>query len=134
MGNYRTGFGGMDLNRQFNKNSNKLIFPTVSAFKALVAKHKEKYGSRVVALIDFHGHSIKRNVFMYGPEFAVSDKKYYMSKFIPKLISAQTEMFRFNSCIFKISHSKRATARAVFFQHFNISNCYTIEASFGSFL
>ena len=27
--------------------------------------------------LDFHGHSIKKNVFMYGPEFPIIDKNYY---------------------------------------------------------
>ena len=33
-----------------------------------------------MGFIDFHGHSIKRNVFIYGPEFRENDYRYYESK------------------------------------------------------
>ena len=44
------------------------------------------------------------------------------------------EMFKYISCLFKISESKRSTARAVFFNEFGIKNVYTMESSFGNYV
>jgi cytosolic carboxypeptidase protein 2/3 len=49
---------------------------------------------------------------------------------LPKLMSEQTEMFRFFSCKFRIQRSKEKTARVVLWREFNIMNCFTLEASF----
>lgn len=57
MGNYRTGFGGRDLNRRFTAFGN-FLFPTVVAIRNIIFELKKKYGKNVLAFIDFHGHSI----------------------------------------------------------------------------
>ena len=77
--------------------------------------------------MDFHGHSVKKNVFIYGPEYALGDNNYYRTRMLPKLISTRTEMFRYYSCLFRIASFKRATARAVILRQ--VPHCYTIEAS-----
>ena len=133
LGNYRTSFAGKDLNRQF-KNTNKSLYPTVHALKELVDFTKKKYGDNLLAYFDLHGHSIKRNVFIYGPEHHTNSKEYFLSRFIPKLLDNKTEMFRFFSSKFKISQGKMSTARAVCQKEFNISNSYTVEASFGNYM
>jgi len=133
LGNYRTNFAGKDLNRQF-KNTNKSLFPTVFAMKELLQHTKNKYGENLFAFFDLHGHSIKRNVFIYGPEFQANKKEYFLSRFIPKILDQKTEMFRFFSSKFKISPGKMTTARAVCAYDFNITNSYTVEASFGNYM
>ena len=75
---------------------------------------------------DFHGHSVKKNVFAYGPEFPIIHKCYYESRFFLKLLASKTDMFRYYSCIFKISESKSSTARAVIIRNFRIPLTYTI--------
>ncbi len=50
---------------------------------------------------------------------------------MPKIISERTDMFRYYSCIFRISSSKRTTARAVLLKQ--IPHCYTVEASVGMY-
>jgi cytosolic carboxypeptidase protein 2/3 len=49
---------------------------------------------------------------------------------LPKLMSEQSEMFRFFSCKFRLQQSKLKTARVVLWREFNIVNCFTLEASF----
>lgn len=83
--------------------------------------------------IDFHGHSSRKNVFMYGPENSIMDKYYYESRIFPRLLSKKTEMFRYYSCIFKIEPEKKSTARSIFQQFHNIPLSFTIEASNGSY-
>lgn len=83
-----------------------------------------------LAFIDMHGHSRKKNVFMYGPEFPIHDTRYLSMRIIPKLMSENSELFRFFSCNFRIHPSKESTARVVLWREFNITNCYTLESSF----
>ena len=51
---------------------------------------------------------------------------------LSKLLNDKTDMFRYYACIFRISNSKKATARGVFSN--DILNCFTIEASNGSYI
>ena len=80
-----------------------------------------------------HGHSRKKCVFVYGNQFPLSSEKYYRTRLLPKLISEETQMFRYHSSQFKYEHDKRKTARILLAQEFNIMNCYTFEASFHGF-
>jgi hypothetical protein len=49
---------------------------------------------------------------------------------IPKLLSDETEMFRYHSCSFQNDKSKETAARITLFREFNIYNSFTLEASF----
>jgi|JI6StandDraft_1071083.scaffolds.fasta_scaffold01920_15 hypothetical protein len=131
-GNYRTGLSGKDFNREF-LNPDRFIFPEISALKDLVVKCKREYKNNLLLFLDFHGHSIKKNVFMYGPEFPITERYYYESKILPKLLGRRTEMFRYYSCIFRISTFKETTARAILLRKLDIPFSYTIEASNGSY-
>jgi cytosolic carboxypeptidase protein 2/3 len=77
-----------------------------------------------------HGHSRKKNVFIYGPQVPLHSDKYYKMRIIPKLISEETSKFRYPSCRFKMERSKMKTARIVLWREFAIENCFTFEASF----
>ena len=83
--------------------------------------------------LDFHGHSVKKNVFMYGPEFSISNKFYYEARIFPKMLSELTSLFRYYSCVFRISQVKESTARVVMMKKLQIPLSYTVEASNGSF-
>ena len=67
---------------------------------------------------------------MYGPEYPIHDSKYLQMRVLPKLMSEQSEMFRYFSCKFRITYPKEKTARVVIWRENNITNCYTLEASF----
>ena len=101
--------------------------------KELVSKCREQYKNKLIAYFDFHGHSNKKNVFIYGPEYPIHSMNYFKTRFIPKILNKMTPMFRYHSCSFKINHGKRGTARAVFFREFKIEHSYTVEASFSGF-
>ena len=49
------------------------------------------------------------------------------------MVSLRTPMFRYYSCIFRITEGKKDTARAVFFHDYTIPFTYTVEASNGSY-
>ena len=131
-GNYRTGLSGTDFNRDY-MNPDAQIFPEIHSLKKLVSEYKKKFGQNFAMFMDFHGHSVKKNVFMYGPEYNIMDRYYYESRIFPRILSKRTPMFRYYSCVFKIEDIKKTTARAIFLKYFNIPMCYTIEASNGSY-
>lgn len=66
IGNHRTGVSGKDFNRDFSSPNIK-ISPEVYAIKKLVGENKQIFGDNLLMFLDFHGHSVKKNVFMYGP-------------------------------------------------------------------
>lgn len=70
---------------------------------------------------------------MYGPGYPIHDVRYLKMRVLPKLMSEQSELFRFYSCKFRIQRSKERTARVVLWREFNVMNCYTLEASFYGF-
>lgn len=41
------------------------------ALKQLVVKLKNEYKNRLIFFLDLHGHSVKKNVFLYGPEYEI---------------------------------------------------------------
>jgi hypothetical protein len=53
--------------------------------------------------IDFHGHSRKKNTFLYGPNYPITHINYYKCRILPKLIERYDPRFRFYSCSFVIS-------------------------------
>lgn len=51
-------------------------------------------------------------------------------RMIPKLLSEESEMFRYHSCTFQNEKSKETAARIVLYKEYDIYNCFTMEASF----
>lgn len=128
IGNYRTSLCGRDLNRTF-KMGNDFLIPEVKALKELASKLKGEFKGRLMFFFDLHGHSVKKNVFLYGPEYDIWETNYYKTRIFPKIIANKTPMFRYYSCLFRVSEFKRTTARAVLLR--TVPHCYTIEASAG---
>jgi len=83
--------------------------------------------------LDFHGHSRKKNTFLYGPNYPLSNSEYYKSRVFPRLIEKIDPKFRYYSCSFTISEDKKTTARAVMLNQLKIPYSYTIESSIGLF-
>ena len=96
---------------------------------------------------DMHGHSRKKNVFMYGCEnkrarnVPMFDREGYgngavfqgrlQEKVFPKLLCKNyPEAFSFDECNFKVQRSKESTARVVVWRECGIPNSFTLEASF----
>ncbi len=132
MGNARTGVFGKDLNREFESTS-KVLNPEVAAVKELVRNCKIIYGGKVTAFLDLHGHSAKRSIFAFGPEWPITDLNYQRARIIPRLIDRLSIMFRFYSCSFRIPASKQTTARAVMQHRLGIPIVYTLESSIDSY-
>lgn len=127
-GNYRTSLAGKDLNRTLRAKNDEL-FPETKQLKEYIIKLKKECKAKIVYFLDFHGHSMKKNCFMYGPDYDIWSAKYEKSKILPKMLSSKTIMFRYQSCLFRVAAGKRKTARA-FMLNF-VPFCYTVESSVG---
>jgi hypothetical protein len=106
--------------------------------KELFARYCEN--KRVLMFVDVHGHSIKRNVFMYGcnsAAFGTSNfghvaqhKEWFHREFaLPKLFSERCSFLSYKDCHFEVSKSKAQTGRSVVFREYGIVHSYTLEAS-----
>ncbi|CAD8048986.1 unnamed protein product [Paramecium sonneborni] len=118
VGNYRNGLSGVDLNRQFQETDLTLL-PEVKALKCLIEDNQYK----LIGYFDFHGHQVRKNIFLYGP--AINGE----TRIVPLILQQRLDSFRFKSCEFGIPKFKMGTARAYANQYIE-SICYTIEASF----
>lgn len=97
----------------------------------LIARLQKKHG--VLLFLDFHGHSRKKNTFFYGPNYPISHREYYKCRVLPKIIEKINQSFRYYSCSFHISETKRSTARAVAFSQLKVPYSFTVESSVGLF-
>jgi hypothetical protein len=122
-GNYRCGLAGVDLNRCWIDPSPKL-HPTIYHAKQMLKQFKEE--TEIVLVCDMHGHSRKKNIFMYG----CSNKNSLKEQVFPKIFETNSDLFSFTDCEFGMQKSKEATARIVIYKEFEIVNSYTIESSF----
>jgi hypothetical protein len=128
LGNNRCSLSACDLNRQWKRPSRSL-HPTIYYTKAMI--RAENTHREVVLYLDLHGHSRKKNIFMYGCD----DKRRPRPtvRVFPKLLS-WTQQGRhyvsFQDCSFKVNKGRDSTARVVVAKELGINNAFTCEASF----
>lgn len=123
-GNYRCSLSGQDLNRRW-KAPNKVLHPVNFAVKKLIrsfAKERE-----ITLYCDLHGHSRRKNIFMYGNNIKEHP---HSTRVFPYIMSKLCDYFSFEQCRFSMSKGKDGTARIAMFKELNISNIFTMEASF----
>eukprot|EP00605_Chrysophyceae_sp_TOSAG23-4_P000392 GSChrysophyteH1.ASY1.ANO1.448.1 assembled CDS len=127
-GNYRCSLAGADLNRKYRSNS-LICYPTIVAMRSLL---KRTHSSRGVSLfLDLHGHSKKKNAFVYG-----FTSQRIFSRLFPYMLSrmsdvdGQQSFFSFPDCCFGVGKSKAGTGRVVAWRDLGIPAAYTIELSF----
>lgn len=123
VGNYRCSLAGQDLNRLWDDPSRKM-HPTIFFTKSMI---RHLLNDRdVILYIDIHGHSRKKNVFMYGNSEGSSIRE----KIFPGLLCRNSDCFSFDDCCFKVQKCKESTARVVAYRELSIVNSFTLEASF----
>ncbi|XP_075455093.1 cytosolic carboxypeptidase 1 isoform X1 [Ascaphus truei] len=138
-GNHRCSLSGEDLNRQWQY-PNADLHPTVYHTKGLL---QYLAAIRRVPLVycDYHGHSRKKNVFMYGCSIKetvwqtnvstascdmVEDSGY---RTLPKVLSQIAPAFSMTSCSFVVEKSKESTARVVVWREIGVQRSYTMEST-----
>jgi cytosolic carboxypeptidase protein 2/3 len=125
VGNARCNLSGVDLNRLWQAARSKLkkIAPTIAAARdALQEFTRER---KVALFVDIHGHSKKRDVFIYGCENSHGKERVF-----PMMFDSISEMFSYDSCSFAVHRVKETAARVSVRRQYGITNSYTLENSF----
>jgi len=123
-GNYRWSLWGGDLNRKW-KVPSKILHPIIYNVKKMIQQTHEE---REVALFwDLHGHSRKKDIFMYGWNFPKNPEE---TRIFPFILGKIWPFFNFNYSRFGVQKSKESTARVAMFKEIKIPTIYTWEASF----
>ncbi|XP_066107619.1 cytosolic carboxypeptidase 2 isoform X2 [Saccopteryx bilineata] len=127
VGNYRCSLAGRDLNRHY-KTILKESFPSIWYTRNMIKRLLEE--REVLLYCDFHGHSRKNNIFLYGCNN--NNRKYWLhERVFPLMLSKNApEKFSFHSCNFKVQKCKEGTGRVVMWR-MGILNSYTMESTFG---
>lgn len=133
-GNYRCSLAGTDLNRRW-ANPSRDLHPTIHATKNMLSLMKR---TRPISLYcDIHGHSRKKNIFLYGcrPYNATSRTEAARVRLFPHVLSktcgsTSGGFYSFPDCTFSISGSKKGTGRVVVWREVEVLHSFTLEASF----
>eukprot|EP00347_Sterkiella_histriomuscorum_P012087 403369941 len=128
-GNYRTSLAGVDLNRQWVC-PHPQLHPSIFHFKShmeVVAKDRE-----ILLYCDMHGHSKKKNSFIYACNAAANGgfQSWTKVRLFPRLLAKNSFRFNLQDCTFKVEKSKLGTARIVVWKEFSVTNSFTLENSF----
>jgi len=130
-GNYRCGLLGVDLNRRWQSPS-KFLHPTVYYTKRFLQYFSETH--EIALFCDMHGHSMKKNMFVYANSLKSTQEQgrntNVLIKLVPKLLAKANKLFSFQDSHFRIEPCKLSTARVVVFKELGVVNSYTLEASF----
>ncbi|XP_051040214.1 cytosolic carboxypeptidase 2 isoform X3 [Phodopus roborovskii] len=127
VGNYRCSLAGRDLNRHY-KTVLKDSFPCIWYTKNMIKRLLEE--REVLLYCDFHGHSRKNNIFLYGCN-SNSRRHWLHERVFPLMLSKNApDKFCFDSCNFKVQKCKEGTGRVVMWR-MGILNSYTMESTFG---
>ena len=127
MGHTRTSLSGFDLNRVW-LNPHPQMHAPIKHVKEFMAERADN----IHFFFDLHGHSKKRNCFIYGNPTA--SKLGFLSwtkvRLFPWVLASQTCLFNLKDCNYWIQKSKVSTGRVVVWDQLEISNSYTVETSY----
>ncbi|XP_044294357.1 cytosolic carboxypeptidase 2 [Varanus komodoensis] len=127
VGNYRCSLAGRDLNRNY-RTVLKDSFPCIWHTRAMIKRVLEE--REVLLYCDFHGHSRKNNIFMYGCNNKYAREQLLHERIFPLMLSKNIpDKFSFNSCKFQVQKCKEGTGRVVMWR-MGILNSYTMESTF----
>ncbi|XP_042276704.1 cytosolic carboxypeptidase 1 isoform X1 [Thunnus maccoyii] len=138
-GSHRCSLSGEDLNRQW-QNPNPELHPTIFHTKSLL-QYLAHIQRAPLVFCDYHGHSRKKNVFMYG--CSVKETVWQSSisatssdlqedlgyRALPKILSQIAPAFSMGSCSFVVERSKESTARVVVWREIGVQRSYTMEST-----
>uniref|UniRef100_A0A673YJ21 tubulin-glutamate carboxypeptidase n=1 Tax=Salmo trutta TaxID=8032 RepID=A0A673YJ21_SALTR len=139
-GTHRCSLNGEDLNRQWMK-PDPVLSPTIYHAKGFLY-YLNSIGRTPLVFCDYHGHSRKKNVFLYGCSVketvwqsgsAVNTatlKEDPGYRTIPKTLDRIAPAFSFNSCNYLVEKSREATARVVVWREMGVLRSYTMESTY----
>ncbi|KAI8897430.1 hypothetical protein BC833DRAFT_621233 [Globomyces pollinis-pini] len=126
-GSHRCSLAGVDLNRQW-KSPSRTLSPTIFWAK-LLFRFLVKLNKQPLLSCDFHGHSRKKNAFIFGCENTGTEID-GIEKVFSQILAQQSPIFDSTSCRFSVERSKETTARVVLRREFGIINSFTLESTY----
>lgn len=138
-GHHRCSLSGEDLNRQW-QSPNLELHPTIYHTKSLL-QYLAHIQRVPLVFCDYHGHSRKKNVFMYGCSVKETVWQSNISatssdlqedlgyRALPKILSQIAPAFSMASCSFVVERSKESTARVVVWREIGVQRSYTMEST-----
>ncbi|CAN8214558.1 unnamed protein product [Coccothraustes coccothraustes] len=128
VGNSRCSLAGRDPNRAYGK-ALPGSFPCVWHLQAMVQRVLAE--REVVLYCDFHGHSQKNNVFVYGCDAGGDGSgRRLLQRVFPLMLSKNApDKFSFSSCKYQVQKSKEGTGRVSMWR-LGVSHSYTLEMAF----
>ncbi|XP_069480385.1 cytosolic carboxypeptidase 4 [Ambystoma mexicanum] len=139
-GNHRCSLIGDDLNRQW-LNPSKDLHPTIYHTKGLLC-YLRSIGRTPLVFCDYHGHSQKKNVFLYGCSIketlwqagCVVDKDVLLEdvgyRALPKILDKVAPAFSMTNSSFLVEKSRASTARVVVWREIGVLRSYTMESTY----
>ncbi|XP_072166605.1 cytosolic carboxypeptidase 1-like [Diadema setosum] len=148
-GSHRCSLSGEDLNRRWLL-PNKELHPTIYHTKGLL-QYLTLINRSPLVYCDYHGHSRKKNVFMFGNSAAqsyapedlqnfgipsgvsgakVEDTSY---KQLPRILNNLAPAFSLSTCSFTIDKDKDSAARVVVWREMGVARSYTMESTYCGF-
>ena len=81
---------------------------------------------------DLHGHSKKKNSFVYGCNRAANGgfSSWTKVRLLPRVLASKNPVLDITSCKFKVEKGKLGTGRVVVWKEFEVTNSFTLENSF----
>lgn len=137
-GTNRCNLNSEDLNRHWCK-PDPVLSPTIYHTKGFLY-YLNSIGRTPLVYCDYHGHSRKKNVFLYGCSVketlwqsavdTVGVKEDPGYRTIPKTLDRIAPAFSFNSCNYLVEKSRSATARVVVWREIGVLRSYTMESTY----
>jgi len=119
IGNHRTNMAKFDLNRQWEI-PNQGLSPSVFTLKGIIANLVDR-NRAPFCYVDLHGHSIKKNSFLFGCEGSTEVFA------LPRLMNS-LPMFSMMNCRFQLTRER--CARTVVYRRLGVLRSYTLESTY----
>ncbi|KAI8617495.1 hypothetical protein BC830DRAFT_1113250 [Chytriomyces sp. MP71] len=126
-GSHRCGLAGTDLNRAWQQPC-PIKTPSIYWTKMLW-RYLVDMGKRPLLSCDFHGHSRKKNVFIFGCENGIGINE-GIEKIFPSLLATLSPVFDQSNCKYSVEKTKESTARVVMWREMGVVGSYTLESSY----
>ncbi|XP_072161531.1 cytosolic carboxypeptidase 1 isoform X2 [Bemisia tabaci] len=137
-GCHRCGLTDEDLNRRWI-NPDPVTHSVIYHAKGLLEFSAHVLKKVPFVYCDFHGHSRRKNVFMYGcspkESWLEADRESAQETSFEYLVLSHSmqkycSAFSLPSCHFRVERSRESTARITVWREFGIQRSYTLEASY----
>lgn len=141
-GCHRCSTAAEDLNRRWD-NPCPRLHPTIYHTKGLL-QYMQMIGKVPLVFCDYHGHSRRKNIFIYGccptlsyipndtknPACTGNKTEDNSFKTLPRILHLMSPVFSWQNCSFVVEKAKETTARVVVWRQIGVIRSYTMESSY----